>query len=108
MKHVHPVTVLLHPKNIKHILYVILKANRGRALNLFHPNESTEKNHTSSTFWAVFADVSMKIKPFSLANCSPSSVLTARRCARSHLFPISMMVIFELAWLRASSNQLAK
>lgn len=32
----------------------------------------------SSTFWAVFVEVSMKINPFSLLNCSPSSVLTAQ------------------------------
>ena len=35
---------------------------------------------TSSTLWAVRADVSRNIKPCSLANCSPSSVVTARRC----------------------------
>jgi len=63
---------------------------------------------TSSTFCAVFADVSINTNPFSLANCSPSSVLTALLWAKSHLLPISMMVMFELACCRASSNQLAR
>lgn len=63
---------------------------------------------TSSTFWAVFAEASMKINPFSFANCSPSSVLTARLWARSHLLPISIIVIFAFACCLASSNQLAK
>lgn len=63
---------------------------------------------TSSTFWAVFAEASMKINPCSFANCSPSSVLTARLWARSHLLPISIIVIFAFACCLASSNQLAK
>lgn len=67
-----------------------------------------QKLITSSTFWAVFAEASMKINPCSFANCSPSSVLTALLWARSHLFPISMIVMFAFACCRASSNQLAK
>jgi hypothetical protein len=35
---------------------------------------------TSSTLCAVRAEVSKKIRPCSFANCSPSSVDTARRC----------------------------
>ena len=35
---------------------------------------------TSSTLCAVLADVSRKTRPCSLANASPSSVVTARRC----------------------------
>ena len=67
-----------------------------------------ETKLTSSTLWAVLADVSINTNPFSLANCSPSSVLTALLCARSHLFPISMIDMLELACCRASSNQLAR
>lgn len=62
----------------------------------------------SSTFWAVFAEASMKINPFSLANCSPSSALTALLWARSHLFPISMIVMLGFACCLASSSQLAR
>ncbi|KAF5814662.1 hypothetical protein HanXRQr2_Chr03g0113611 [Helianthus annuus] len=50
----------------------------------------------------------MKTRPFSLANCSPSSVLTALLCARSHLLPMSITVIFAFACCLASSNQLAR
>ena len=42
--------------------------------------------------------------PFSTANCSPSSQVTARRCSKSALFPISMIVMFELECWRASSS----
>ena len=38
----------------------------------------------SSTLWAVFAEVSRNTSPCSLANCSPSSVVTARRCCSAH------------------------
>lgn len=34
--------------------------------------------NASSTFVDVFADVSMKTNPWSFANCSPSSLVTAR------------------------------
>jgi hypothetical protein len=44
---------------------------------------------TSSTLAAVLAEVSINIKPFSFANCSPSSVDTALLCSRSLLLPIS-------------------
>ena len=63
---------------------------------------------TSSTFWAVFAEASMKINPFSFANCSPSSVLTALLWARSHLLPMSIIDMFAFACCLASSSQLAK
>jgi hypothetical protein len=43
-----------------------------------------------------------------LANCSPSSVDTARLCARSALLPMSMMVMLGLACCRASSSQEAR
>lgn len=69
---------------------------------------TTKEFITSSTFWAVLADASMNTKPFSLANCSPSSVLTALLWARSDLFPINIMVMFMLACCLASSNQLAR
>jgi len=84
---------------------------------------------TSSTLAAVLADVSMKINPCSRANASPSSFWTSRRAKRSlnketgnvsnnnkknsllfayHLFPISIMTIFEFECCRASSSQLVK
>lgn len=63
---------------------------------------------TSSTFWAVLAEASMNKSPFSFANCSPSSVLTALRWDISHLFPMSMIAKLGLACFLASSNQLAK
>ena len=63
---------------------------------------------TSSTFWAVLAEASIKIRPCSLANCSPSSVLTALLWAKSHLLPISIIVMFAFACCLASSSQLAK
>lgn len=63
---------------------------------------------TSSTFVEVFAEHSINIKPCSLANCSPSSVLTALLWAKSHLFPMSIMVMFAFACCLASSNQLAR
>lgn len=69
---------------------------------------TTKEFITSSTFWAVLADASMNTKPFSLANCSPSSVLTALLWARSDLLPINIMVMFMLACCLASSNQLAR
>uniref|UniRef100_A0A915JJL5 Uncharacterized protein n=1 Tax=Romanomermis culicivorax TaxID=13658 RepID=A0A915JJL5_ROMCU len=37
----------------------------------------------SSTFDAVFAEVSIKIRPCSRANASPSSFLTSRRASKS-------------------------
>jgi len=61
--------------------------------------------NTSSTFWEFFAEASINIRPCSFANCSPSSVLTALLWARSHLFPISIIVIFSFACWRASSSQ---
>lgn len=63
---------------------------------------------TSSTFWAVLADASKNKSPFSFANCSPSSLLTALRWARSALFPTSIIDMLGFACCRASSNQLAK
>jgi hypothetical protein len=63
---------------------------------------------TSSTLVAVFADVSKKMRPFSLANCSPSSLEIWRRCSRSLLFPISMIVIFRLPFCLASSSHRVK
>jgi len=60
---------------------------------------------TSSTLAAVLADVSKKTKPCSCANCCPSSDDTARRCSRSDLLPMSMMVMFELECCLASSSQ---
>ena len=42
---------------------------------------------TSSTLCAVFADVSRNTSPCSLANVSPSSVDTARRCCRQCMQP---------------------
>lgn len=42
---------------------------------------------TSSTLCAVRADVSKKMSPCSLANASPSSVVTARRCCTRTKIP---------------------
>ena len=75
-----------------------------------------EQTHTSSTFAAVFAEVSKKIRPFSSANLAPSSVDTARlwvhmdylsyRWFRSDLLPISMITMFDDPFSRASVNHL--
>lgn len=51
------------------------------------PDRSWEKlkestGFTSSTLWAVLAEVSKKTRPCSFANCSPSSVVTALRCCK--------------------------
>lgn len=62
----------------------------------------------SSTLAAVFADVSKKMSPCSFANCCPSSNETARRCSRSDLLPISMIVMFEFECCRASSSHVVK
>jgi hypothetical protein len=77
---------------------------------------------TSSTFAAVLADVSININPCSRAKASPSSFCTSRRAKRSlnkqliiyrdikshHLFPMSIITIFEFECCRASSSQLVK
>ena len=85
---------------------------------------------TSSTLAAVLADVSMNISPCSRANASPSSFCTSRRAKRSlktieyihrssrtrsqsikeayHLFPMSIITMFEFECCRASSSQLVK
>lgn len=78
----------------------------------------------SSTLVDVFADVSMKTRPWSFAKASPSSFVTARLESKSlqqmiyfqHmiinlnyvLFPINMITMFELLCCRASSNQVVK
>lgn len=54
------------------------KCCEGGANN--HGSNMREKALTSSTLCAVLADVSRNTSPCSLANCSPSSVVTARRC----------------------------
>lgn len=59
---------------------------------------------TVSTFAADLAEVSKKINPFSWAKISPSLVLTALRCSKSDLLPISMMVMFGFPFCLASSN----
>eukprot|EP00967_Tisochrysis_lutea_P115131 scaffold184141_cov35-Tisochrysis_lutea.AAC.2 len=59
----------------------------------------------SSTLAAVFALVSRKMRPCSCAKAAPSSCDTARRCSKSDLLPISMMVMLELECVRASSSQ---
>ena len=48
----------------------------------------------SSTLLESRAEVSMKDKPFSAANCLASSVGTARKCLKSLLLPTNMMTIF--------------
>lgn len=59
---------------------------------------------TVSTLAADLAEVSRKTRPFSCAKSCPSCVLTARRCSRSLLLPISMIVMFGLPFWRASSS----
>lgn len=87
-----------------------LKSNetivQGKGLNCAEMQQ--ESIITSSTFCAVFADASIKMSPFSLANCSPSSKLTARLWDRSHLFPTSIIVMLAFACCLASSSQLAR
>ena len=61
--------------------------------------------NASSTLIAVFADVSKKIRPFSLAKRSPSSVETYLRWSRSLLFPISIMTMSGFPFYLTSSNQ---
>jgi hypothetical protein len=63
---------------------------------------------TSSTLAAVFAEVSKKMRLFSRAKASPSSLDTCRRCSRSLLFPMSMMTIDWFAFCRASSSHLVR
>ncbi len=58
---------------------------------------------TSSTLWAVFAEVSRNTRPCSLANCSPSSVVTARRCCSKH----SMIGILSKDLLQETETALA-
>ena len=50
----------------------------------------------SSTFAAVLADVSMKMRPCSRAKASPSSLFTSRRASRS-LRKIKIFVIHVLS-----------
>lgn len=63
---------------------------------------------TSSTLKAVFAEVSMKIRPFSLANRSPSSVETCRLASRSHLLPINIIVMSGFPFCLTSSSHLVR
>ena len=63
---------------------------------------------TSSTLKAVLAEVSIKMSPFSLANLSPSSYETCLRASRSHLFPISIIVMSGFPFYLTSSNHLVK
>lgn len=65
-------------------------------------------NNTSSTLKAVLALVSINISPFSLANLSPSSVEIYLLASKSHLFPISIMVISGFPFYLTSSNQHVK
>ena len=91
----------------------------GRILSLWQ---------TSSTLADVLADVSMKTKPCSRANASPSSFCTSRRADKSlksntkicvysstnknsrsnHLFPMSIITILDVACCRASSSQVVR
>lgn len=63
---------------------------------------------TSSTLKAVLAEVSMKMRLFSLANLSPSSVETYLLASKSHLLPISIITISGLPFCLTSSNHLVK
>ena len=82
--------------------------------------------NASSTLAAVLADVSMKMRPCSLAKASPSSLLTSllasRSLNKSHvtllfslvrrmsylLLPMSMMTMLLLLCCLASSSQVVK
>ena len=61
-----------------------------------------------STLKAVLADVSKNMRPFSLANLSPSSELTYLRLSRSALLPISMTIISGFPFYLTSSNHRVK
>ena len=50
-----------------------------------HSSAKSRAALTSSTLWAVFAEVSKNTRLCSRANCSPSSVLTARLCCSTKL-----------------------
>jgi hypothetical protein len=63
---------------------------------------------TSSTLKAVLAEVSVKISPFSLAKRSPSSWETYLRASKSHLLPMSMMVMSGLPFCLTSSSHLVR
>lgn len=49
--------------------------------------------NANSTLLASRADVSIKLRLFSLANCFASSVGTALKCLKSLLLPTSMMTM---------------
>lgn len=53
----------------------------------------------------VFADVSIKIRPFSSANLLASSWDTSRWNSRSLLFPINMITVLGLVIVLASFSQ---
>jgi hypothetical protein len=72
------------------------------------PNYFIEQNITSSTLNAVLALVSINISPFSLANLSPSSVEIYLLASKSHLLPISIIVISGFPFCLTSSNQQVK
>jgi hypothetical protein len=64
-----------------------------------------DKLKDSTTLYAVFAEVSKNINPFSLANSSPSSYDTCLLSSKSFLFPINITVIvLELLFLTSSSH----
>jgi hypothetical protein len=68
----------------------------------------TIQKFTSSTLKAVFAEVSINMSPFSLANLSPSSVETYLLASRSHLLPINIITMSGLPFCLTSSNHLVK
>lgn len=66
-------------KEKNHMNYTISSMTNKRS----HPN--SVNLYTSSTLAAVLAEVSMKIRPCSLANASPSSFFTSLLASRSLL-----------------------
>lgn len=66
----------------------------------FEPNVYISERivrNADSTLVESSAEVSIKLNPLFSANEEPSSVLTALRCCKSHLFPTNMITILESA-----------
>jgi len=61
-----------------------------------------------STLKLVLAEVSKNISPFSLANLSPSSVLTYLLLSKSALLPINITMISGFPFCLTSSSQRVK
>lgn len=64
--------------------------------------------NASSTFVQSNADVSINEKLCFSAYAFPSSISTARKCFKSHLFPTSNTITFGTAYCFNSFNHLSK